>query len=77
MNQQMAPAAQPVQETEADTRPLFNREVCDRCGARAVVEVTVLSGTLTFCGHHYNHHEDALAKVAVTVQDARAEAFPG
>jgi hypothetical protein len=27
---------------------------CDSCAAEALVQVTGLSGSLLFCGHHYN-----------------------
>lgn len=28
---------------------------CDRCGAQALVQVNGISGSLLFCGHHYNN----------------------
>jgi hypothetical protein len=54
----------------APTKPLNATDLCDRCGAQAYVRV-VLSGSaeLLFCAHHARQHSDALAKVAVEIQD--------
>jgi hypothetical protein len=45
-------------------------DLCDRCGAQAYVRV-VLQGDaeLLFCAHHNRQHAEALAKVAVGIQD--------
>jgi hypothetical protein len=45
-------------------------DLCDRCGAQAYVRV-VLPGSriLLFCAHHSRQHADALAKIAVEIQD--------
>jgi hypothetical protein len=44
--------------------------VCDRCGAQAYVRVLLTNGgELLFCAHHGRKHADALAKVAVDIQD--------
>jgi hypothetical protein len=54
----------------APSKPLTAADVCDRCGARAYVRV-LLQGPaeLLFCAHHARQHSDALAKVAVEIQD--------
>jgi hypothetical protein len=54
----------------APTKPLTAADVCDRCGARAYVRV-LLSGDaeLLFCAHHARQHAEALARVAVEIQD--------
>ena len=54
----------------APTKPLTAADVCDRCGARAYVRVLLPgSAELLFCAHHARRHADALAKVAVEIQD--------
>ena len=54
----------------APTKPLNANDLCDRCGAPAYVRVILPgSGELLFCAHHNRQHADALAKVAVEIQD--------
>jgi hypothetical protein len=54
----------------APTKPLTALDVCDRCGAQAYVRVLLANGgELLFCGHHAHKHAEALAKVAVDIQD--------
>jgi hypothetical protein len=54
----------------APTRPLSAHDLCDRCGAPAYVRVVLPgSGELLFCAHHNRKHADALAKIAVDIQD--------
>ena len=54
----------------APTKPLTALDVCDRCGAQAYVRVLLAnSGELLFCAHHGRLHAEALAKVAVDIQD--------
>lgn len=54
----------------APTTPLNATDLCDRCGAQAYVRVVLPgSGQLLFCAHHAREHGDALAKVAVEIQD--------
>ena len=54
----------------APSKPLTARDVCDRCGAQAYVRVVLPgSGELLFCAHHSREHAEALAKVAVEIQD--------
>lgn len=40
---------------------------CDRCGAQAVGEAWLSSGTLYFCGHHGRQYLPALASQGVKV----------
>ena len=57
----------------APTKPLTASDLCDRCGATAYVRVLLPgSGELLFCAHHNRQHADALAKVAVEIQDETA-----
>ena len=63
----------------APTKPLTASDLCDRCGAPAYVRVLLPgSGELLFCAHHNRQHADALAKMAVEIQDetARLAAAP-
>jgi hypothetical protein len=54
----------------APSKPLTAMDVCDRCGAQAYVRVLLPgAGELLFCAHHRRQHADALAKVAVEIQD--------
>ena len=54
----------------APTKPLNALDMCDRCGAQAYVRVVLAgSGELLFCAHHKRQHADALAKIAVEIQD--------
>ena len=54
----------------APSKPPAAMDVCDRCGAQAYVRI-VLPGPaeLFFCAHHSRQHAEALAKVAVEIQD--------
>jgi hypothetical protein len=64
----------------APTKPLNATDLCDRCGATAYVRVLLPgSGELLFCAHHNRQHADALAKVALEIQDetGRLSAAPG
>jgi hypothetical protein len=41
---------------------------CDRCGAQAVAQATLASGShLLFCGHHLRAHEDSLRKASARI----------
>jgi len=54
----------------APSKPLSALDLCDRCGAQAYVRVVLPgSGQLLFCAHHARQHSEALARVAVEVQD--------
>ena len=64
----------------APTKPLNASDLCDRCGAAAYVRVLLPgSGELLFCAHHSRQHAEALAKVAVEIQDEtdRLAKLPG
>lgn len=54
-----------------DRVELTGHDRCDRCGAQAYVRVGLMTGELMFCGHHYAANAEALAPVAVTVEDQR------
>jgi hypothetical protein len=57
----------------APTNSLNAMDVCDRCGATAYVRVLLPgSGELLFCAHHNRQHADAIAKIAVEIQDETA-----
>lgn len=54
----------------APSQPLTAMDVCDRCGAQAYVRVLLPGGgELLFCAHHSRQHAEALAKVAIDIQD--------
>ena len=54
----------------APSEPLTALDLCDRCGAQAYVRVVLpTAGELLFCAHHGRQHADALARVAVEIQD--------
>ena len=54
----------------APSRPLTATDLCDRCGAQAYVRVVLPgSGELLFCAHHSRKHAEALAKIAIEIQD--------
>lgn len=42
---------------------------CDRCKAQAFVRVTMESGELTLCGHHYGKHHKVLNQQALFVYE--------
>ena len=49
--------------------PMEVFEVCDRCGAKAKVGATFLSGELYFCGHHAKTLQPHLIAKAITIYD--------
>ena len=49
--------------------PMEVFEVCDRCGAKAKVGATFLSGELYFCGHHAKTLQPHLIAKALTIYD--------
>lgn len=54
------------------TTPLLDPRtltVADRCGAQAFVRAVLVQGELLFCGHHARAYREALAALAVAVQD--------
>jgi len=41
---------------------------CDRCGAQAVAQATLSSGShLLFCGHHLRAHEARLREISARI----------
>ena len=44
---------------------------CDYCGAQAYVRVTGVTGSLDFCGHHYNRHQVKLDSFGFEIIDER------
>jgi hypothetical protein len=62
----------------APSKPLTAMDLCDRCGAQAYVRVVLPgAGELLFCAHHSRQHAEALAKVAVEIQDETDRLAPG
>ena len=62
----------------APSKPLTAMDVCDRCGAQAYVRVLLPgAGELLFCAHHSRQHAEALAKIAVEIQDETDRLGPG
>jgi hypothetical protein len=50
---------------------------CDRCGARAYVRVSLISGgELFFCAHHGREHLPKLQDLATNIQDETARLTP-
>jgi hypothetical protein len=52
---------------------LTNEDRCDACGAQAYVHVTMESGELLFCLHHWNENKDAIKVSATEVIDETAK----
>jgi hypothetical protein len=45
---------------------------CDRCGGQAYVEVMLnKGGTLMFCAHHANEHDDMIMALDAVIADHR------
>jgi hypothetical protein len=48
---------------------------CDRCGAQAVAQATLVSGShLLFCGHHLRAHEAQLRSASARISRASLHA---
>jgi hypothetical protein len=61
----------------APSTPLTAMDLCDRCGAQAYVRVVLAGGgELLFCAHHSRQHAEALAKVALEIQDETGRLSP-
>lgn len=58
--------------TSLEIPRLTAQDRCDACGAQAYVRVELASGELLFCAHHARKHADALARVALSIQDETA-----
>ena len=51
--------------------PLARLERCDRCGAAALVRVTLpTGGELHFCGHHARKHAARLLEIGAGLRSA-------
>ena len=51
--------------------PIARPERCDRCGAAALVTVTLTSGgELHFCGHHARRHAAKLLEIGAGLRSA-------
>lgn len=46
---------------------MAERIECDRCPARAAVEVTLATGGLAFCQHHYDEYAPGLKALGAIV----------
>ena len=64
-------------EALISTGPVNAGHRCDRCGARAYVQVLLPSQReLLFCAHHYRQHARVLAKVAVEIRGGMEQPPP-
>ena len=52
-----------------DSQPLNVADRCDGCGAQAYVRVTLASGDLLLCGHHWRKSEDRLVSIALAIRN--------
>jgi len=52
-------------------RQLSDHDRCDRCGSQAYVQVSLPTGQLLFCAHHYQEFEARLRPIATAVLDDR------
>lgn len=58
--------------TTTENLDLTAADRCDRCGAAALVRVTLSSGgELLFCGHHATAHADKIAEIGASIYDQR------
>lgn len=62
---------EPVSQPEKQPWILTGLDRCDSCGAQAYVRVTGVTGSLDFCSHHYNRHQDGLSSFAFETIDER------
>jgi ribosomal protein L37E len=61
-----------VEATEVFTTGILTfHDRCDRCGSQAYVAVSLQTGRLLFCAHHYREYEVRLRSVATSVCDER------
>jgi hypothetical protein len=49
--------------------PITSFDLCDKCGAPAMVRATLGSGPLYFCGHHARQAGTSLVSKAIEVYD--------
>lgn len=65
----------PVETSEAEEEQLLEKlwetqfEYCDICGHQSYYAVTLSTGKLYFCAHHFNKNKDALYEIAEDVLD--------
>jgi len=52
-------------------RHLSDHDRCDRCGSQAYVQVSLCTGQLLFCAHHYQEFEARLRPIVIAVFDDR------
>ncbi len=52
-------------------RRLTDHDRCDRCGSQAYVQVSLPTGQLLFCAHHFQEFEARLRRIATSVLDER------
>jgi hypothetical protein len=52
-------------------RHLTDHDRCDRCGSQAYVQVSLPTGQLLFCAHHYQEYEAHLRPIVTAVLDER------
>jgi len=52
-------------------RHITDHDRCDRCGSQAYVQVSLPTGQLLFCAHHYQEFEARLRPIATAVLDDR------
>jgi len=50
---------------------LTDHDRCDRCGSQAYVQVSLPTGQLLFCAHHYQEYETHLRPIATVLLDER------
>lgn len=62
-------SAAPAAATEL--APFDTSVRCDRCGAQALVVVTLIAGDLALCGHDYRTRQTAVDAAALSVDDRR------
>jgi hypothetical protein len=60
-----------IEQVDKQEWVLTAMDRCDYCGAQAYVRVTGVTGSLDFCGHHYNRHQDKLTSFAFETIDER------
>jgi hypothetical protein len=61
----------PETEAEEPVATLNTADRCDACGSQAYVQVTLATGDLLFCGHHYSASEAKLSQLSPEVKDER------
>lgn len=52
-----------------DAPTLTALDRCDQCSAQAYVRATLVSGDLSFCGHHWTKYGDAVTRTALSVHN--------